>query len=547
MKYARSNTSHLFSATLLATVSAPALWAAEVDLNTEISDVKLYRNGGAVITRLGELTVAQGSHTVTIKDLPSDINKEYGVRAQLISAEGTITQVKLDEQFTDRVTSDAQKTLSRQIDELEEKVTQDQAKIESLNIQLRFIESMGNRASDNAFANGNADTAFATLEKTLGFVTEKSGKIITERSRLTKTISETTAHIRALRQELQQTGNERESYTEATITLSKAASSPALLEVSYMVKGGGWSVTTEANLNTVSNSTNINLYALVSQQSGEDWTNIPLTLSTTMPSMGIHHTNPEPTYFNLVDAPQASDMSMIRLKSSIQQDQYRLESFAVIGPGQTEYSENNFDGEFIIGTPATVEADGSQQRFLISSANSDAEVILRTTPSQDLSAYVYADTTLEEFPTIINPSVSVTRDGTYVGRGQWPTLRDGETLELPFGASDRIDVNMVTLPSNDGDSGIFNKKVREEEKKQFKITNNNSVPVTLEVFDRLPNSMNEDLEIEAIRGTTTPTETNIDDQPGVIMWRKTVAPGETWVINHWYRITYPEGQRLINR
>lgn len=547
MKQARTSARQLFFATLMVTVSAPSLWAADIDLSTKISGVKLYRDSGAVVTRTGELSVPAGSHTITIKDLPSDIDEDYGLRTRFVGANGTITQVRLDEQFTDRATSDAQKAIILQIEELETKVIQDQAAIEALSIQLRFIESMGNRTSDKALASDDADAAFATLEKTLAFVANNSGKIINERSRLNKTITDTSARIRALRQELQQTGNERESYTEVTIALSKATSNDATLEISYLVEDAGWSITTEANLDTVTKRTNLDLYALVSQQSGEDWSNVPLVLSTTAPSTEIQNTKPDPIYFNLMEPRKIPVMSMTKMSARMEQDGYGLEEVVVTGTQRTSYFDSSFDGEFRIGTPATVSADGSEQRFLISNAQTDAAIILRASPSFDTTTYVYADTVLNEFPTIIRPQVNVTRDGTYVGRGEWPTLRDSDTLELPFGASDRIDIELVTLPSNDGDSGIFNKKVRQEEKKQFRITNKNSTSVMMEVFDRLPNSMNEDLEIETIRGTTAPTEIDIDDQPGVVMWRKTIAPGETWVINHWYRITYPEGLQLVNR
>lgn len=71
--------------------------------------------------------------------------------------------------------------------------------------------------------------------------------------------------------------------------------------------------------------------------------------------------------------------------------------------------------------------------------------------------------------------------------------------------------------------------------------------MTIEVLDTRPNSMNEDLEIELLRGSTRTTETDYDDQPGIVMWRKTVATGEKWEINHWYRVSFPTDMSVVQQ
>ncbi|BBI69599.1 hypothetical protein PKHYL_37900 [Psychrobacter sp. KH172YL61] len=50
------------------------------------------------------------------------------------------------------------------------------------------------------------------------------------------------------------------------------------------VQGAGWEPTYQARLNTNSEHLNITASAIIAQQTGENWTNVPVTLSTANPN-----------------------------------------------------------------------------------------------------------------------------------------------------------------------------------------------------------------------------------------------------------------------
>lgn len=531
---------------LMFTVSMiqPAL-AKDIEIEAPISAVTMYRNGGAIVTRNSSFTLPAGTHTVTISGLTDDLDEEYGVRARFTNGGAVVSQVKLEESFSSAVVADSQKALIEQIQSLEGKNTNDRATLDSLKIQLDFIEKLGTNAGNKAVeGNSDPDTLFATLQKSLEFVRTNSGSIVAERTALNAAISARDQEILALKRQLAQTGSERKSYIDANIAVTNATAGTVSLQLSYMVDDANWSVETEANLGSAAKATTVKLFAQVSQQTGEDWANIPLILSTTTPSANIKNYKPRPVYMNLADPKSPQEMS--NLLQKVREGRITGSDIEEVVVSGSRFGVNSttFDAEFVLGAATSVPSDGSQQRFLVSTATADAAVVLRTTPRQNRTAYVYGDAELTGLPYLRSPSVSLTRDGTYVGSGIWPDLKPNAPLELPFGASDRVKVEVITLPGSDGGSGIFSKRVNREERMQFRITNNNSVPITIEVFDRVPNSKHEDLKIERLKGSTNATATNIDEQPGVVMWRKTVAAGEVWAINNWYKISYPEGKQL---
>lgn len=530
-------------ALLLPTAFIQLAIAEDITVDAPISAVTMYRNGGAIVTRTGSFTLPAGNHNVIIDGLTENMEDDYGVRAQFTAGGALVSQVRLVEKFSGQVISEAQKAINAQIEALIAQNTADRATLDSLKIQLDFIEKLGTNAG-NKMVEGNADpdTLFAALQKSLEFVRTNSGSIVAERTALNEAIRVRDQEILALERQLAQTGSERKSFIDANLAVSNAAASTVTLQLSYMVDDAAWSVETDASLNSAAKTASVRLFANVSQQTGEDWADVPLTLSTTTPSTNIHNNKPRPIYMNLMD-PQEIRLRAQSLQRQESAPSYDMEEVVVTGSKQ-RFNNTSFDAEFIIDQPVTLASDGSEQRFLVSMATANTAVVLRATPRQSRTAYVYADAELDGFPYLTRPAVSLTRDGTFVGNGQWPDLQPKSPLELPFGSTDRVKIETITLPSEDGGSGVFRKRVNKEERQQFRITNNNSIAVTIEVFDRIPTSRHEDLEVERLSGSTEPTANDVGGQPGVMMWRKTLAAGEVWAINNWYKISYPEDKRL---
>ncbi len=542
MKFNRARLFFVFSILLTGSLAQPTL-ADNISVEAPISAVTMYRGNGAIVTRTASFTLPEGNHTVMIAGLTEDMNEDYGVRARFTNVSALVSQVRLEEKFSSAVVAETQKALIAQIRALEDQNAADQATLESLRIQLAFIEKMSSNAGNKAMeGSADPDVLFAALQKSLEFVRTNSGSLVAERTALRAAVSVRNTEIQALRRELEQTGSQRKATIDANIAVSNASAGPVTLELTYMVEDAEWSVETEASLDSAASSTSVRLFANVSQQTGEDWANVPLKLSTTTPSTDIENFKPNPEYWNITDKNQPR-FERLKTQDAMLREMPDIEE-VVVTASRIRFNNTSFDAEFVIDQSVSLASDGSEQRFLVSTSTADTTVVLRTTPRQDHTAYVYGDTELDGFPYLTEPAVSLTRDGTYVGNGTWPDLQPKTMLELPFGATDRVKIETITLPSEDGDSGVFRKRVNREERLQFRITNNNSVPITMEVFDRIPNSKHEDLKIEALSGSTNPTVRNVAEQPGVIMWRKTIAPGEVWAINNWYKISYPEDKRL---
>ena len=81
----------------------------------------------------------------------------------------------------------------------------------------------------------------------------------------------------------------------------------------------------------------------------------------------------------------------------------------------------------------------------------------------------------------------------------------------------------------------------------YEITNRRGSAATVEVIDRYPVAAHEDVEVTVPDDATPPTERDVEDQPGVILWRKDLGPGQSWRIDHQYLVSYPADKRISRR
>ena len=541
---------------IAALLASTAINADDFVADAPISAVKIHRNYGAIVTRSFSIELPAGQHTVTIPQLTDQLDEDYALRASVVSGNASINQVQLDEVFLPNVGRETQAALLAELEALETAQANDRTAIEAINMQLSFIQGMAKDAAAGGDYSSPADMMEA-LQQTFEFVKSNSGTLLNERQALEKTISGRADEISAVRREIEQLGGKREKVNEGTLRVSSPTDGVAEITLSYLVRNATWDIDAEANLNSTDNQTELGFYAEITQQTGEEWFNVPMVLSTTQPTTTIGVNTPRPVYWNIEELKTYETEEVTVSGSRIKRQSVKkptLDSFVNVAGALNElpsfgvpYSSDTFDAEFNLTDPISVTADNSVQKVLVHQASISTSTNIRVVPSLQNSAFAYAVGEFTGVPFLQNVNVTLLRDNTYVGKGIWPTLQPNEELQLPFGSDPKIDVEVVTIPSEDGGEGIFNRKRVDETKKQFRITNNHSTPMTIEVFDALPNSMNEDMEVELLRGNTGATETDYEDQPGVVMWRETVAPGETWVINHWYRVSFPTDKRVVHQ
>src|SRR5262249_3243328 len=102
----------------------------------------------------------------------------------------------------------------------------------------------------------------------------------------------------------------------------------------------------------------------------------------------------------------------------------------------------------IAGRVSIGAADGAKS-LRISTANIAPDLLVRSVPVIDPTAFLEASFKQTEDATLLPGKVAIYRDGAFVGRGQMAAASKDETVRLGFGADDKIKIERTVLKRNE--------------------------------------------------------------------------------------------------
>lgn len=251
--------------------------AKQTELKTTITDVTVFYNG-AQVKRVGGLTLQAGEHEIVIRDATSLLKKE----SIQVKGEGNFTvlsvnhQVSLTDQNIDKKKltelETKQKELMRQMEEVS-------VKIEVLRVEETVINNLQNVSTTTEGITVDQVTKAQELMR-VKLAAIKNDKLVVSRQmqELYDKHQEVTQQLNALRLPKQEVAY------EIVIKVLAKSETVAGFTLTYIVPNAKWYPTYDIRVKDVSSPMQIEYKANVNQQSGEDWSNVKLRLSTGDPS-----------------------------------------------------------------------------------------------------------------------------------------------------------------------------------------------------------------------------------------------------------------------
>ena len=343
---------------------------------------------------------------------------------------------------------------------------------------------------------------------------------------------------------------------EVRIDLAADAATSATFRVTYTVRGARWAPLYDARLDTGSRDRKPALElvrrAEIVQQSGEDWSDVALAVSTVRTAKGgsapelasllVRYAEPRPV-------PAQPDNFGFRQRQNKVADQLG-EGLVAGARRDAEEREavadtGGFQAVFRIPGRVSVATNEGAKSFRISTATIAPDLLVRTAPALDAAAWLEASFKQAEDAPLLPGLVALYRDGIFVGRGQMALTPKDETVRLGFGVDDKIKVARTMLRRNESSSGLISTTRTDE--REFKITvrNGHDAPIRITVEDRLPVSESDEVKVETLPSTTPPTERDTRDRRGVLAWTFSAGAGELHEIAFGWRVRWPAAKAIV--
>jgi uncharacterized protein (TIGR02231 family) len=388
---------------------------------------------------------------------------------------------------------------------------------------------------------------------TVGAALAKLGEELRPAETQAKTLDD---EIKALEAERQRPALATATRRAAKIALSTSAPNRATITLSYRIADAGWLPTYDAFLDTSGAKTvSLARRALLSQRTGEDWSNVLLTVSTSRVAgsadapevrpMRIDFWQPPIAYApaettaRTLDAPQVAASPAPKAEAAPQKAPVRAQEIASQG------ESGAYSAEFKVAGRVSLADDGAQKSFLLARFEAPAAILVKTAPGLDQTAYLEAHLTGASDTPLLAGEVALHRDDMFVGRSRLGFVAPGDAFDLGFGADDKIKVTRAPVNRKENEPTWFNQTKIETREFKTTIKNLHDFPVKVQVIDQLPYSENTAIVADHLPATTTPTEKQIADKRGVMSWTFDLQAGDSKELHLAYRMKWPADRDVV--
>jgi uncharacterized protein (TIGR02231 family) len=536
----------------LAVLAFPVLALAtpQLDARSRIEAVTVYRSS-ARVTRAAKLELPSGPSRIVLDGLPDQLDDDSLRVEGSGTARGRVFGVAVE-----RITFDAAAAAdARGAEERLERLQDDdrglEDRLKAAQARGRFVESLRSTYAEERARNlAVREVSTKEWRDVAAFVERELGEVASEVRRIEVQRRELARRVAQARAELEKVQAKRGRTTKSVAVEVEAEKAGSYeLRLSYRVAAAGWAPIWDARLAADAGTMELTFLGSVWQRTGEDWSDVALSVSTAEPARGLYVPRLEPHYLARAEPPP----QLLRAKRGRAAAGAAPEAAAPAAPAALQEAE---DREELVLASATVEdgllsasfraarretVDGSGQARKVSLARFPlrAEVVRTAAPRLEAAAFLTARATNDTGFPLLAGTAGIWVGDEFVGRAALPATPPGGELELAFGADARVEIDRKVLERRRESAGIVAKDDVVRYRVRIAVKNRWAAPVAVKLLDLVPVSRDEKIRVELLDGSTAARED--PERPGVRSWELALAPREERAIELRYEVRYPRG------
>lgn len=326
------------------------------------------------------------------------------------------------------------------------------------------------------------------------------------------------------------------------------------LKCSYLVASAGWTPMYDIKVENTNKPVNLDYKGKIYQNTGFDWRDAKITLSTGNPTRDNNRPIMNPkfvdfTYYaplNSYDpAPKKPMQMMEKLNMAMDlgrdgdgvNEPYR-EGIDAFDYG-VNVKENDINVEFEIDITQTIPSDGKEHIVGIKTFEVPATYKYHVVPKLDPAAFLLAKITDYGKYNLLAGNANIFFEDMYVGQVAINPNTSGDTLLLSLGKDDKVVVKRTKLVDKTS-SKIIGQNKKETYAWETIIRNNKMTNIEIEILDQVPISKQKEIEVELLEYDGA----QYTEDYGKLLWNITLKPNESKKIKLVYSIKFPQDKTI---
>lgn len=266
------------------------LFAQPQEVKSTISQVTVYQQG-ATVERTASVNLSPGRHQIMFTGLPEDLNP------QLIQFKVPDGWKVLDQQYRLLLPEEIRKS---SFSAREEVIKQRMNALDDLEDQIRLIQKELNFIDLNEDLKANRTLTITQLREANAYFAQRRELLYAQHRKLVRERRDWQQTIQELRSALTLDRQKEMKLPKVyVIDLSVKKLGVEQLTLTYYSDKAGWTSRYSLRMEELNKTLELEHYAEIDQQTGEDWKDVKLVLSTGQPELGGRLPDVKPWYLNL--------------------------------------------------------------------------------------------------------------------------------------------------------------------------------------------------------------------------------------------------------
>ncbi|KAF5374163.1 hypothetical protein D9615_008847 [Tricholomella constricta] len=315
----------------------------------------------------------------------------------------------------------------------------------------------------------------------------------------------------------------------------------------YAVHGATWNAGYDIRVDMHTNEEPVTLIykAAITQDTGEDWADIPLTLETATPTFGVGVPTLDPWNLSLYresqlesySAASAAPMANVRRKVGRGQGQ-------VVSHREMQVSsKGNVSATFEVPGLITIPSDGAAHNVTIAELKLAARMSWVCVPKKDTKTHLSAKIKNASQYTLLRGTGSVYVDGSFISRSDVPPVSPDESFDCPLGLDPSIRVTYLPRIKKLSQSGFYTKTATHVFTQHITVFNTKPTPAEgVRIVEQVPVSEDAQIHVTLVTPALSRDGVSVGDSKIISV---SLYSGRA-EITRLYRFPVKTGQNQVN-
>lgn len=517
-------------------------------METRLSEVTVYTDR-ARITRRGAVHLQAGEQTVSVDNLPASLQDD-SVRAGGRGAGVRILGVEVVRQFVTEAPEANVAELQKELEALQDQDTALSDEEGSISARLDFLKSLRESIA-TALPRGvsSGRSKLEDAQSLVDYVGQEWAQALARRRELARQRRELARQIEALQGRLAPRYDSMER-RQINVYVEAAAEVDAEIEVTYGVTGASWQPLYDIRL--MGSKVSLGYLANVTQQTGEDWPAVQLSLSTARPAVSATIPELHPWYLDVPRPPVPMPVSRVAAPAAVPPpaaqagggayDAYAGAPTMILAepPPEMRMSQATVESSgasvtFKVARPVAIPSDGSPHKTTITGLDLDTQLDYVSVPKLAEEAYLRAKITNTSQYILLPGQASIFHEGDFVGSTRLETVVPGQEFEAQLGVDDRIKVERELTTREVSKTLIGNTR---KNVFGFKITVSSFLewPTRVTLYDQFPVTRNEQIKSKLLEAKPPPVE---QSDLNILKWELAMPPQQKQTLTFEFEVDFP--------